>query len=193
MELEEKHKEKWSWDKETVSKAQGLFAACRRFDPLFAFAVLYNGLEALEPLVTKLQKRNQNIYEAYQMIDQVINDLRETKDNMDEEFHLWYQMACEIPKSVRIMPSEPRLAKCWCRYCNKIPSEDCESYYRRAIGVPVLDVLIVNLHDRMADKKHTELFTLLPLFVFHPLSATSLQNAFGDNLSTNTTSVFELK
>ena len=30
-----------------------------------------------------------------------------------------------------------------------------------------MDVLIVNLHDRMADKKHTELFTLLPLFVFH--------------------------
>ena len=28
MELEEKHKQKWSWDKETVSKAHGLFAAC---------------------------------------------------------------------------------------------------------------------------------------------------------------------
>ena len=30
--LEEKHKEKWSWYKETVSKAQGLLSACRRFD-----------------------------------------------------------------------------------------------------------------------------------------------------------------
>ena len=65
MELEEKCKEKRSWDKETVSKAQGLFATCWRFGRLVAFAVLYNGLESLKPLVTKLHKRNQDIYEAY--------------------------------------------------------------------------------------------------------------------------------
>ena len=162
MELEEKHKEKWSWDKETVSKAQSLFAACRRFDRLITFAVLYNGLEPLRPLVTKLQKRHQDIYEAYQMIDQVINDLRETKYNMDEEFHHWYEMACEMAKSVDVMPLEPRLAKCWSQYRNNVPSEDCKFYYRRAIGVPVMDALIVNFHDGMADRKHTELFTLLP-------------------------------
>ena len=59
--LEEKHKEKWSWNKETVSKAQGLFSTCRRFDRLVAFAVLYNGLEPLKPLVTKVQKPSQDI------------------------------------------------------------------------------------------------------------------------------------
>ena len=30
MELEEKHKEKWSWDKEIITKSPVLFAACRR-------------------------------------------------------------------------------------------------------------------------------------------------------------------
>ena len=153
MELEEKHEEKWSWDKETIPKAQGLFAACRRFDRLVALAVLHNGLEPLKPLVAKLQKRNQDIYEGYHMIDQVINDLRETKGNMDEEFHHWYEMACKMAKSVGLMPSEPRLAKCWSRYRNNVPSEDCESYYWRAIGVPAMDTLIANLHDRMADTK----------------------------------------
>ena len=93
MELEEKHKEKWSWDKETISKGQGFFAACRRFDSLVAYAVLYNGLEPLNPLVTKLQKG--------------INDLRKTKHNMDEEFPHWYEMECEMAKSVGVMPSEP--------------------------------------------------------------------------------------
>ena len=126
MELEEKHKEQWIWDKETVSKAPGLFAACRRFDHLVAFAVLYNGWEPLKSLVTKLQKRNQDIYEAYQMIDQVIDDLGETKDNIDEEFHHRYEMACEMANSVGVMLSKPRLAKCWSRYLNNVPSEDCE-------------------------------------------------------------------
>ena len=195
MELEEKHEEKWSWDKETISKAQGLFAACRRFDRLVALAVLHNGLEPLKPLVAKLQKRNQDIYEGYHMIDQVINDLRETKGNMDEEFHHWYEMACKMAKSVGLMPSEPRLAKCWSRYRNNVPSEDCESYYWRAIGVPAMDTLIANLHDRMADTKHTELFTLLPSVCLSSkcdlnATATSFQKAFGDDLSTNTASVF---
>ena len=164
MELAEKHKEKWSWDKETASKAQGLFAVCRRYrcDRLVAFTVLYNGLEPLKPLLTKLQKRNQDIYQGYQMIDQVINDLRETKDNMDEQFHHCYEMACEMAKSVGVMPPETPLAKCWTRYRNNAPSEDCKSYYRRAIGAPVMDELIINLRGRVADRKHTELFKLLP-------------------------------
>ena len=50
------------------------------------------------------------------MIDQVLNDIRETKDNLDEIFHPWYEMACEMAKSVDVMSSEPRLAKCWSRY-----------------------------------------------------------------------------
>ena len=42
-------------------------------------------------------------------------------------------MACEMAEAVGVMPSEPRLAKGWSRYRSNIPSEDCESYYRRAI------------------------------------------------------------
>ena len=152
-------------------------------------------MDPLKPIVTKLQERNQDIYQDHQMIDQVINDLRETKDNMDEEFYHWYEMVCEMAKSIGVIPSETRLAKCWSRYRNNVPSEDCESYYRRAIGVPVMDALIVNLHDRMADGNHTELLTLLPsvcLSSKFDLNATaaSLQNAFGDDLSTNAASVF---
>ena len=58
MELKEKHKENWFWNEETVSKAQGLLAASWRIDLLDAFAVLYNWLEPLKPLVKKLQKRS---------------------------------------------------------------------------------------------------------------------------------------
>ena len=58
-----------------------------------------------------------------------------------------------------------------------------------------MDALIVNLHDRMADEKHTELFTLLSsvcLSSKFDLNATAilLQKAFGDDLATNTTSAF---
>ena len=58
-----------------------------------------------------------------------------------------------------------------------------------------MDAIIVNLHDCMADRKHTELFTLLPSVCLSSkfdlnATATSPQNAFGDDFSKNTTSVF---
>ena len=57
-----------------------------------------------------------------------------------------------------------------------------------------MDALIVNLHDRMADRKHAELFTFLPSVCLsskfdHNATAASLQNAFGDDLSRKTTSI----
>ena len=44
---------------------------------MIAFSIWLNGLEPLKPLVTKLQKRNTDIYQAYQMIYQVIGENQE--------------------------------------------------------------------------------------------------------------------
>ena len=81
--LETESNKKWYWDQESQSKAQGLFSSCRRFDRLVTFAVLFNGLEPLKPLVTKLQKINQDIYHTYHMTDQVISDLKDTKRDIE--------------------------------------------------------------------------------------------------------------
>ena len=51
-----------------------------------AFSILFNGLEPLKPLVIKLQKRNSDIYEAYQMIDKVITDIKYLHEIIDHEF-----------------------------------------------------------------------------------------------------------
>ena len=69
--LENETIENWCWDSESISKAQGLFAICRKFDHIIAFSVLFHCLEPTKPLVTKLQKRNQDIYQAYCIIDKV--------------------------------------------------------------------------------------------------------------------------
>ena len=60
--LEEKYNKNWTWDAETKIKAQGLFAATKSFEHILAFSLVFNGLEPLKPLVTKLQKRNLDIY-----------------------------------------------------------------------------------------------------------------------------------
>ena len=75
--LENETIENLCWDSESINKAQRLFAVCCKFDHIVAFSVLFHGLEPTKPLVTKLQKRSQDIYQAYCMIDKVLSDLRD--------------------------------------------------------------------------------------------------------------------
>ena len=101
----------------TKVKAQGLFTASRKFGRHFAaFLVALNALEPIKPLVTKLQKRNQDIFQGYHMIDDVIYRLKEMREDIDSEFHDWYEQAQKIADSVGVEPSTPRISKCRSRY-----------------------------------------------------------------------------
>ena len=106
--LETEINEKWYWDQEPESKAQGLFSSCRRFDRLVVFAILFNGLGPLKPLVTKLQKRNQDIYQAPHMTDQAISDLKDTKRDTENKFKEWFKFSTGMAASVDVEPEKSR-------------------------------------------------------------------------------------
>ena len=98
-----------------------------KFNHIIAFSVLFHSLEPTKPLVTKLKKRNQGIYQAYCMIDKVLSDLQGIQSNIDTEFKVWFTFAVDMAKSVGVEPSLPRTARCWSRYRNK--REDSETCY----------------------------------------------------------------
>ena len=100
--LEREIQRKWYRDQESQSKAQGLFSSCARCDFLVYFALLFNGLEPLKPLVTKLRKRNWDIYHAYHMAHQVISDLKDTKRDIENEFKAWFKFATDVAASVDV-------------------------------------------------------------------------------------------
>ena len=54
------------------------------------------------------------------------------------------------------------------RFRSNVPSEDNESYYCRAIGIPVMNALMSNLNNRMADRSQTKPFSLLPKVCLSP-------------------------
>ena len=96
--LENKTIKNWFWDSESINKAQGLFSFCRKFDHINAFSVLFHSLEPTKPLVTKLEKRNQDIYQAYCVIDKVLSDSRDIQLNTDNEFKVWFSFAVDMAK-----------------------------------------------------------------------------------------------
>ena len=81
-----------------------------------------------------------------------------------------------------------------------VPSTDNESYYHKSIAIPVMDNLINNLEDRIADTSHTELFSLLPSVCLPKqfdidLTVDKLIKNFGDDLQCIVPTIFrsELK
>ena len=86
--------------------------------------MLFHGLEPTKALVTKLQKRNQDIYQTHCMIDKVLSDLRDIHYSFNK---MWFTFAVDTAKSVGVEPSLPRTARCWSRYDNNVPGEDSET------------------------------------------------------------------
>ncbi len=183
--MEETFGERWSWDSESKIKAAGLLAQARDFGHIMAFTVALNGLEPIKPLVSKLQRRNLDIFKGYHMIDNVIDRLKEMRAEVDDEFSDWYQQAVGIASSVGVHPKKPRTAVCWSVNRDNVEGRSTEEYYKRALGIPFLDDIVNQMEDRRKDRNHVELFNLLPSVLFMPsfqldLTATALRETFSN-------------
>ena len=67
-----------------------------------------NVLEPLRGITKKLQKRDLDILEAYNDIDQIIKDALRT--NIDGTDNLWYSEIMNIAKELQVKPKIPRNA-----------------------------------------------------------------------------------
>ena len=67
------------------------------------------------------------------MIDDVIYRLKEMREDIDSEFHDWYEQAQKIADSVGVEPSTPRTSKCRSPYRDNVPSERPEEYYKKTL------------------------------------------------------------
>ena len=157
MHLEERFNGKLTLDAETKVTSQDLFVVSRSFENILVFSAVFNSLEPLKPLVTKSQKRNQNIFIAYRMIDLVISYLKRYLENIDEEFKAWYYFAMTMSQSVDVQLTVTWLAKCWSRFSSNIEHDGPKSYYKRAVIVPFLGDINSQLQYR-----ETIIFALLP-------------------------------
>ena len=55
------------------------------------FITTKNILDDVKALASKLQKRDQDIFEAYMMVDEVIENIKSARKNFDSDFQVWYK------------------------------------------------------------------------------------------------------
>ena len=62
----------------------------KTFGFIFTFFVTKNSLGILKPIAAKLQKKEQDVFQAYSMIDDTIKAVARVRSNIEEECHEWF-------------------------------------------------------------------------------------------------------
>lgn len=168
--LTENTRSTWSWDLETRSKAQGLMSYFEKFSTAVLAIVVRNVLNYARPLTSKLQKSDIDIYQAYQMIDEVINSVEELRTSIDSRFSEWWNEIIQLSSSE---PTLPRLTLsqtyrstlptcCNPDYCDCAQPKCAKSYFMRSVVLPLIDHLLLEMRTRFENRLSVGMFQLIP-------------------------------
>ena len=143
--------ESWNWDRDTCVKVQGLKVALTSFQTLSVFIITKNVPNEVKVPVFKLQKRDQDTYEAYSMVDSVIAIVKTTRLTIDTTFSLWYDEIVLLAESIGRVERVPRKISLQ-RNRSNTPSESPMEHYKRVVTIPLLDSLISQMVERFLDE-----------------------------------------
>ena len=82
----------FTWDRETKT-----------------FWITKNSLGTLKPIAAKLQKKDQDVFQAYSMIDDTIKAVARVRSNIEEECHEWFEDASRLADKIGATVSVPRI------------------------------------------------------------------------------------
>ena len=67
------------------------------------FIATENILDEVKTLASKLQKRDQDIFEAYMMVDEAIANIKSVRKNIDSDFQVWYKQILDLAEKLGIV------------------------------------------------------------------------------------------
>ena len=143
-------------------KAQGLKASLSSFQTIATFIITKKVLDEVQSLSVKLQKRDQDVFEALKMVDQVIKRLTELRSKVDIVFSSWYSQVLQLADDIGVSESIPRKTKLQ-RNRSNTPSYSPQEHYQRVIAIPLLDSLITQLNERFTGDQNQHILPLLSL------------------------------
>lgn len=90
----------WSWDGETITKANGFLFQLQ--SPLFlvSFQILLQVLHILRELTIKLQMKATDVVSAYKLVETLVSRLKSMRTNSVPEFRKQFAEATKIAKQL---------------------------------------------------------------------------------------------
>ena len=121
-----------------------------KFSFLITLTVVFNVLGYVKSLTVLLQQRSLDIVQGIELVEDVQEQVRELREEVDKWHKVWFEMAVDVAEAVNTEePSIPRRCGRQTQRSN-VPADVPEVYYRRTLTVPFLDHLISELSDRFS-------------------------------------------
>ena len=121
------------------------------FQTVVVFITTNNILDEFQALASKLQKQDQDIFEAYMMVDEVIGNIKTARKNIDIDFQVWYKEILDLAEKLRIVEAIPRKTSIQ-RNRSNIPSSSPIDHYEKSVAIPLLDSLTIQMQHRFSDE-----------------------------------------
>ncbi len=140
----------WNWNNDTKTKAQGLKNSLTSFQTIATFIITKNVLDEVKSIASKLQKCEQDVYEAYTMVNNVIENIDTSRKNIDMVFSSWYEEVLTLANKVGVAEFVPRKTSLQ-RNRSNTPSESPSQHCKRAIAIPLIDSLLSQMKERCSN------------------------------------------
>ncbi|KAG7169328.1 52 kDa repressor of the inhibitor of the protein kinase-like 13, partial [Homarus americanus] len=134
--------EDWSWDHDTRVRVQGLLFNMRFSTNIVVFQTMRSTLEVFRSLATKLQKRDQDIYRAYLLVQSATARLQEIRSNFDTEFTLWYTVHEKMADYVECAIEIPRRITGRQQHRANATASSTYEHFKKNVAIPFIDYTI---------------------------------------------------
>ena len=111
------------------------------------FIITKNVLDEVKSLASKLQKSDQDVMEAYKMVEGVFQNVKTVRETIDTRFKVWYDQILKLADEIGVDESVPRKTNLQ-RNRNNTPSKSPIEHYKRVIAIPLMDSLLIQMDER---------------------------------------------
>jgi len=150
---------------EVATKAATLLNSVQKCTFLIAALVMQHTSGIILPVSKLLQKKELDIFAVIELIDSVLDILRQNRSNCENVFPKIFDQVkngCEKYNAPLLIPRRCKSQI----FRDNYPSDDPKHFFREATFVPYLDNLIVEMEDRFFDQKqkYRSLWGLIPQY-----------------------------
>ena len=143
----------WTWDGETVIKANGYLYQLQSSSFLICFKILLEVMCCIRGITKKLQLQALDVLYAYKEVNSVVSILKGMRENSDAEFHKIFQEATKLGEELHGIDFElglPRIARRQVHRSNPEVSNP-EDFYRITLYDEFLSHVVAELNTRFLD------------------------------------------
>ena len=130
-------------------RASGMRNTIKKFEFIVCLVLVERCLKCTKSLTLQLQCDSLDTGKAREKVSTLYLTIDELHSEVDETHGMFYQMAVDLAKLVKVKPTKKRTAN-YQVHRENVPADSTSEYYKRAVTIPFLDQLMRQVQSRFS-------------------------------------------